>query len=487
MSPRAFRAPDVADEARYAPEALFAAGLANHHISNTAYPIAHERTFAPYRVERESQRQVVVDAFAGIQELGLYVHVPFCDTRCAFCEYTVVKRSEAERAREYVEALLAEIELWHQAIDLGGRSIAGIDLGGGTPTYLPVHELARILAALRARVSLGSGADVSIETTPRIAAAEPEKIAALRGLGIDRISMGVQVAEPDLLRLLARDANGVEEQRRAADAIHRAGFERFNVDLMYGFAGQSLESWRATLEHAVALGPDAITLYRMRYKLTRISHQASEVELAQVRPMITLAKELLGARGYRANPGKTTLSRRPGAVGTSSYLERRVRDGLPYLGLGLGAQSFTTRTLSYADGAVGKNLAPYLKSVAQGRLPLQDLYDLPLRHAMGKMCAVSFYFGEIDRQAFQARFGVELGAAFAQEIDWLVRNGLMQWTDRSLQLTARGALEINGVIALFFAPSVQAELLARSGERTADFSRARARALRVAGLEPSHV
>ena len=118
------------------------------------------------------------------------------------------------------------------------------------------------------------------------------------------------------------------------DNIRAAGFARLNLDLMYGFAGQSLDSWRATLEHAIALAPEYITLYRMRYKLTRISHQAPDVTLEHVRPMTALAKQLLHAAGYMANPGKTTYSRIPGDVGTSSYLARRVQDGMPYLGLG---------------------------------------------------------------------------------------------------------------------------------------------------------
>ncbi len=476
-----------ADLRRGDPERVLEAGLRNHHVSNTAYPIAHERTLSPYRVREAEQHQVAVSAFAGIEDLCLYVHVPFCETRCAFCEYTVVKREEAARASAYVDALLAELALWDAALGLGERRFHGLDLGGGTPTWLPLEEIARIVEAVRARIRLSTGVLPSIETTPRIAAREPDKIAGLPKLGLGRISMGVQVAEQSLLSALGRDGNGVTEQRRAADNIHSAGFERFNVDLMYGFASQTPEGWRATLEHAVSLGPDAITLYRMRYKLTRISHQAAEVTLEKVRVLGELAKRVLADAGYHANPGKTTLSRIPGDVGTSSYLTRRVRDGLPYLGVGLGAQSYSHRTLSYADGAVGKNLTPYLRSVARGRLPLQDLYDLPRCQAMAKMCAVSFYFGEIDRRAFADKFGLELCDAFPDEIAFLLGRGLMEWTERSLRLTPEGAANVNGVISLFFAPSVQAYLVERDPERAEDFARQRRISLRVAGAEASGV
>lgn len=486
MSPKGWVPPAPADRERLPPEQVFDAGLLNHHISNTAYPIAHDRTFAPYRIREADQRAVIRDAFADIRDLGLYVHIPFCETRCAFCEYTVVRREESELAREYVDALLGELELWDAEIELGSRRFHGLDLGGGTPTFLPLEQIARVLEAVRRKVHFRSG-DVSIETTPRIAAREPDKIAGLPRLGIDRISMGVQVSETKLLADLGRADNGVAEQRRAAENILGAGFRRFNVDLMYGFANQTLDGWRATLEHAIRLGPDAITLYRMRYKLTRISHQAGAVTLEHVRPLAELAKRVLGDAGFAANPGKTTLSRIPGDVGTSSYLAQRVRAGMPYLGLGLGAQSYSHTTLSYNDGAVGKNLTPYLRSVARGRLPLQDLYDLPLAHAMGKMCAVSFYFGEIDLAAFSAKFGLELEQAFPSEVAFAKGRGLMTQTARSLALTPLGAHSVNGVIALFFAPSIQRYLVERDPSAAGDFVRQRNLALRVAGPEAAGV
>jgi len=342
------------------------------------------------------------------------------------------------------------------------------------------------IAKARDCFRIAPGSDVSIETTPKIAAAEPAKLAAYRRMGIDRISMGVQVIQPDLLKVLNREANGVESHLRAAANIRAAGFTRFNVDLMYGFADQSLPSWRATLQHAIELGPEYITLYRMRYKLTRISHQASAVTLDQVRPLAKLAKHMLSDAGYSANPGKTTYSRIPQDVGTSSYLAHRVMEGMPYLGLGLGAQSFTHTTISYNDGAVGKNLLPYHRSIEARRLPLQDLYDLPRRQMMGKMCAVSFYFGEIQREAFSVKFGVSLEDAFPAEVAFVLRRGLMEWTERALSLTPEGAAHVNGVIALFFAPAVQQYLIGRDADRSPDMHHNRQLATRVAG-EVAHV
>jgi oxygen-independent coproporphyrinogen-3 oxidase len=251
---------------------------------------------------------------------------------------------------------------------------------------------------------------------------------------------------------------------------------------MYGFHGQSEASWEATLAHAISLAPEYVTLYRMRYKLTRISHHAPHVTLAPVQKLATMAKEMLAAAGYAANPGKTTYSRIAGDVGTSRYLARRVIEGMPYLGIGLGAQTYTDTTISYAAGAADKRLGAYLRATSEGRLPLQDLYDLPRTHVMAKMACVSFYFGEIDRPSFASKFGITLDDAFPDEIALLRARGWMQDAPagRALSLTPEGAKWVNGIIPLFVAPSVQSYLIERDPERATDMDRNRALALRTA-------
>jgi len=468
---RAWREPSAADAQVFDPEDVFEAGLRNHHISNTAYPIAHQRTWRPYRVRPDAE--VVRSAWEGLDNLCLYVHIPFCETRCSFCEYAVVERDQLPFLQQYLNDLRVELDLYREALGSRSRTLHGFDIGGGTPSLVPADEIARIVEQARASFRFAPGSDISIETTPRIAAADPEKMAAYRKLGIQRISMGIQVIEPDLLRVLKRAGNDASVHRRAADNIRAAGLERFNVDLMYGFAGQSPASWRATLTHAIGLAPEQVTLYRMRYKLTRISQQADQVSLDSVRRLARIARELLADAGYRANPGKNTFSRLPDDPGTSSYLTRRVRFGMPYLGLGLGAQSSTHTTICYNDGALGKNLLPYRRSIEKRRLPLQDLYDLPRRQMMAKMCAVSFYFGEIHSEAFRAKFGVSLEQAFAAEQAFVLQQGLMERTPTALRLTPEGAEQVNGVIALFFAPSVQQYLIERGSEQAENLHRNR--------------
>lgn len=465
-----WRTPQPADRQVYDPALVFQAGERNHHISNTAYPIAHNTTWGPYRIgERNEHAALVRSAFAGSDEICLYVHIPFCEKRCSFCEYTVVGKNELNQTQPYMDRLLAETDRYADL--LGPRKIAGFDIGGGTPAFVAAAQIETLLTRVRQRFQLQPGMKISIETTPRIAAAEPDKLIAYKQMGIDRISMGIQVIQPDLLRILNRDTNGVEHHHEAVRNIRNAGFDSFNVDVMYGFAGQSLESWQATMDHALSLNPEAITLYRMRYKLTRISDQAHRVDLEQVREQAALAKALLAAHGYVANPGKNTFSRVPNDTGTSDYITRRVVDGMPYLGLGLGAQTFSDTTISYNDGAVGKNLLPYFRSVDAGHLPLQDFYHLPLVHMMAKMICVSFYFGEVDRAAFARKFRLSLEEAYPAEIEFALEEGLMEWSERSLRMTKHGERHFSGLCALFHAPSVKNYLIQRDPDNALDFVR----------------
>jgi oxygen-independent coproporphyrinogen-3 oxidase len=454
-----WNAPSPADRQTFPPQIVFEAGLRHHHIANTAYPIHHQTTVRPYRVPRPSVEATTRAAWHGIDRLGLYVHVPFCAARCRYCEYTVVHHSENNAENAYFDALLREFALYRRTLDTTRKTLIGFDIGGGTPALSSVANLRRMVGAAREAFRFKPGMVISIETTPVIADRQPSKMRALKGLGIDRISMGVQTTHFRLARSLGREYEGPGMLHNAVRNIRRAGFDRFNIDLMYGFADQSPETWRVTVAQTIALGPEYVTLYQMRYKGTRIRDQAARVTRRMTNELEAIARDLLLAAGYAGSPGKNTYSRLPGDVGTSDYLTQRVVKGTPYLGLGLGAQSLSHHTLAYNLGAAAKALKPYLRAVEAGRLPVQDLYHLPLEAAMAKMIAVSFYFGQIHREHFFTKFGVRLEEKFQREAAFLRQHGLMQDAGPFLRLTPKGAEHFNGVVALFFSGAVQDYLI----------------------------
>jgi len=450
---------DPADRRTFAPEEVFQAGLRHHHIANTAYPIHHQTTMRPYRIPRRRAEQVVEAAWQGIDRLGLYVHVPFCQNRCRYCEYCVVEQAENDAQDAYFDALLREFDLYRERIDTPRKTLIGFDVGGGTPAFVHPHHIRRVIHAARASFRFQPGMAISIETTPIIAAREPWKLLQYQEMGIERISMGVQTTHLSLAHALGREYGGLSMLEKAVRHVRDAGFRRFNVDLMYGFADQTPESWRDTVAQTIALGPEYITLYQMRYKGTRIADQAARVTREKVNHLAAIARHRLLLARYAGTPGKNTYSRVPGDEGTSDYLTERVIKGTPYLGLGLGAQTLSQHTLGYNLGAASKTLAPYLRAVADDRLPLQDVYHLPLDVAMAKMIAVSFYFGQIHREHFARKFGVRLADHFSQEVDFVLKHGLMTNTGPYLRLTHQGAAHFSGVVALFYAGAVKGYLL----------------------------
>ncbi len=456
--------PSSQDETRFDPAEVFAAGLRQHHIANTAYPIHHVTTMRPYRIPRTEVQSIAPQAWEGLDGIGLYVHIPFCETRCGFCEYTVIDPAVREKTEgPYFDLLMEEFALWRRAI--GPRRLTGFDIGGGTPSLAPLPQIARLMETVHRNFILPSVVEVSIETTPKIAALAPGKLRAYYRMGIRRISMGVQTVSPRLLEAVGRRATRLDWDRRAAENIRAAGFRKFNVDLMYGFAGQSLKGVEATLRHALALQPEHITLYRMRYKGTRLASQAGRVTREEVNRQKGLLRSLLLEAGYRAPVGKNTYTRLPDDSGASDYLTNRVVYGTPYLGLGLGAQSLSEHTLAYNAGAADKRLRNYQRKISTGQLPIQDLYHLSPQAAMGKFISVSFYFGGIHRPSFRRKFGLTLEEAFPAEVDFVLREGLMESTPDSLRLTLHGDKYYNGVIALFYAGAVKGALLEGDGGR----------------------
>ncbi len=471
--------PTLADRRTFPPEQVFRAGLRNHHIANTAYPIHHTTTMRAYRVPKSEVESLLQAAWWDIDQLGLYIHVPFCKARCRYCEYCVVDPSEHGLEDAYFDALLREFALYRERLGTTRKTLVGFDIGGGTPSFVEPAHIHRVVEAARESFCFRPGLVISIETTPIIADREPEKIRAYKAMGIDRISMGVQTTHLKLARSLNREYEGLSMLERAVRNIREAGFDRFNIDLMYGFPDQTEAGWGNTVRQTIALGPEYITLYEMRYKGTRMQDQAVLVTREKVNALETVARDLLLAAGYAGTPGKNTYSRVAGDVGTSDYLTERVVKGTPYLGLGLGAQSLSHHTLAYNLGAASKTLRPYLRAVDAGRLPVQDIYHMPLDVAMAKMIAVSFYFGEIHREHFVHKFGVRLEEHFPREVDFVLRRGLMEFVGPYLRLTPKGAEYFNGVVALFYAGAVK-EYLVQLGREPATYRGGRFARLQVA-------
>ena len=438
---------------------IFERGIKFHHYCNTAYPL-RANSLAQYELhDNQEIFNCVKQNIESLDELCLYVHVPFCQARCKFCEYVVLNKPEEGDPDRYVEHLLKEIELYRQIIK--DKPIVGYDLGGGTPSYLSIENLEKITAAIK-RFNLQDGMYLSVETTPVIAAKDLDKIRKMRELGYNRISMGFQTVSPALLESLGREGSK-SIYEKAVENIRKAGFDRLNIDLMYGFLNQSDEDFANTIKYTIAQNPEFITLYRNRYKGTKLEAESQGVTLYKVNRQYDIAYRLLKEAGYVANNGKNTFSKIPNDYGTSSYLTKRVVDATSYVGFGLGAQSFVGNYLAYNLGCDNHRLEKYFDYTDRGILPINDIADMPKDEVRAKAISVMFYFGFISMKAYKNRFNEDFREVYKSQIKFLEDNYLMEFIDSdTFMLTDYGASHLYGIIPLFYSERSIKEMFAMS-------------------------
>ncbi len=202
-------------------------------------------------------------AEARTRPFGFYIHVPYCATRCGYCDfntYTATELGGGASQASYARTAIGEITLARKVLRDLDRPVDTVFFGGGTPTLLPAADLAALLAAVRDDFGLAPDAEVTTEANPE--SVGPESLAALREAGFTRISFGMQSAAPHVLRVLDRTHTPGRALAAVAEA-KAAGFEHVNLDLIYGTPGESVDDWRASLEQALSAEPDHVSAYAL--------------------------------------------------------------------------------------------------------------------------------------------------------------------------------------------------------------------------------
>jgi oxygen-independent coproporphyrinogen-3 oxidase len=240
----------------------------------------------------------------GERPFGFYVHVPFCVTRCGYCDfntYTAGELGPGASHRDYADTAIEEVRLARRVLGDADLPVETVFFGGGTPTLLPPGDLARILAAIDAEFGLRPGAEVTTEANPE--SVGPASLARLREGGFTRVSFGMQSARDHVLKVLDRG----HTPGRAAQAVREAreaGFEHVNLDLIYGTPGESDDDWRASLQAAIEAGPDHVSAYslivedgtRLAARIRRGELPMPDDDVAADRYQI--ADEMLGRAGF---------------------------------------------------------------------------------------------------------------------------------------------------------------------------------------------
>jgi len=362
----------------------------------------------------------------------LYIHLPFCASRCGYCDFvTVVGRSGQHGA--YVDAVLAELELGRQVL---APRLESLFLGGGTPTLTEPRELERLLRALP------PAEEVTVEANPETVT--PELVALLRDCGVTRVSLGAQSFQPRLLSVLDRRA-GPDDVRRAVYALRDANFDNVSLDLIYGIPGQSAPDLDADLSEALALEPEHISCYELEAKPgTRFTH-AHGAELArQAEAMESYFERVvarLTAAGFRWYE-TANFCRQPSLADGRDLRSRHnlaYWRGRDYLGLGIGAVS----TIDGRRWRTTPRLGRYLAALHAGQGPEREVELLAEQVRRSERVLLGLRLDEPLQLAGLAE------AVDGDAVDRLERLGLVQRGEAgdALALTERGRFLGGGVTA----------------------------------------
>jgi oxygen-independent coproporphyrinogen-3 oxidase len=390
--------------------------------------------------------------------VGVYVHVPFCERVCPYCDFAVIPTPElpADQETRYVDALLRELASRSSLYrDPSGteRRLASIYLGGGTPSLLTRESLSRIVNAIR----LAFPADGSVETTLEVnpSTLERSRLPEFRALGVNRVSVGVQSFDDAVLKRLGR-AHRVEEADQALAACRAAGFQAISLDLIFAAPGQQLADLEADLDRVLAFGPDHVATYELTIELgTPFALAASRGQLSlpdedEASAMMETIEARLCAGGFERY--EISNYARPGfqSVHNRRYWERQ-----PVLGLGVGAFSTEPPSATAPFGARHSNLRDlrtYLDRIAQ-RLPPAagptEIFDVETARGEAAFLALRGSRGLLAVE-FESEFGQPPRAFFGAAIDRLTEAGLLdEAAGGDLRLSARGRLLADSVFAEF--------------------------------------
>lgn len=379
---------------------------------------------------------------------SLYLHIPFCTTKCTYCAFNTYTNMEA-LVPAFVDALIAEIG-W---VGRGrpGQTAGTIFFGGGTPSLLTPQQFTRIMDAIREHFTVLPNAEVTLEANPNDV--DTDYLSALRAAGINRISIGMQSAIPGELALFARRHTN-DAIPRAVTAVRRAGFASLNLDLIYGTPGQTLESWQATLEAALAMQPQHVSLYALgleegtplKKRVDRGEVAAPDDDLAA--DMYDLATDMLGGRGY--SQYEISNWAKPGH---ESRHNLQYWYNLPYLGLGPGAHGFANG-VRYST-VLGP--AQYIRAMEDATSIAMDAFAYPRTPAVRESTqldttseiAETLIMGlrltqhGIDRGVFRQRFGVDLVDLHRPVIEKYAVYGLLEVSDERVRITSAGRMLSN--------------------------------------------
>jgi len=371
---------------------------------------------------------------------GLYVHIPFCSSRCSYCDFAT-GLYQSELAERYVQGLINEI----RASQYAGEVVDTIYFGGGTPSLLAPAQLERILTSLYERFKIVTGSEITIEINP--GSATPEKLRAFRILGVNRASFGAQTFDDAELAKLGRSHNSADTLRTFAH-LRDAGFANISFDLIAGLPGQTLEGWQRNIKQALDLAPEHLSFYLLEVHsgtplaehIRRGIQPQPDDDLAGV--MYEWMLEHATAAGYEHYEISNLC--RPGFHSRHNI---KYWTATPYYGFGCSSHSYDGGARRWSNQ---RDVLKYVEMVESGASPVveeQHLEETDVR-AEALFLGMRLMQG-VDLRRYRESFGVDLRDEHAEDLDRFCKAGLIELNGDLIRLTRTGALLSNEVFAAF--------------------------------------
>jgi len=385
--------------------------------------------------------------------LGLYLHIPFCRKRCHFCYFRVYTDKNAQEVNDYLDVLAREWELCAAKPAIAGRPLNFVYFGGGTPSFLSTKQLEGLVGRMSALTPWKDAEEVTFECEP--GTLTEAKLAAIRGIGVTRLSLGVENFDDQILELNGR-AHRSPEIGRAYASARSLEFPQINIDLIAGMLGETDENWQRCIERTLELSPDSVTIYQMELPYnTTISGNLLKgtgrfaqpvADWPTKRRWVREGFEALEAAGYHVRSAYTAVKN---PERTRFIYTDRLWQGADMVGLGVAS-------FGHINGVHIQNLdtwETYSAAVRRGDVPLSRAYRPTDEERFIREFILQLKLGSIAPSYFREKYQVNVLDRFRDQLDSLKAEGYLQTaTDKAVALTRDGLLRVDGLLSRFFLP-----------------------------------
>jgi oxygen-independent coproporphyrinogen-3 oxidase len=432
-----------------------ASGAASEQTEVGSYFVANYPPFSVWTKQAvdENARPALASSPAPGIPLGLYLHIPFCRKRCHFCYFRVYTDKNAKDVAHYIDTLVREWELYQAQPATAGRPLDFVYFGGGTPSFLSTQQLESLVARLSALTPWTSAEEITFECEPGTLSGG--KLEAIRGMGVTRLSLGIENFDDRILEINGR-AHRSAEIFAAYDKARALAFPQVNIDLIAGMLGETDQNWKACVRRTLELQPDSITIYQMELPfnttisrdLLRGTHQFAEpvADWATKRRWVEEAFEALEAAGYHVGSAYTAVK---DAARTRFVYRDRLWQGADLVGLGVAS-------FGHVNGVHLQNLdtwETYGTAIGRGELPLSRAYRPSHEERAIRELVLQLKRGSIRPAYFRDKYDVDVLERWKAALASLRAEGYVRQADDELvALSREGLLRVDVLLPRFFLP-----------------------------------